>query len=89
LNDSVVRDHEKEGQVSNKRDTGCERDGEPESGVLKHMLHKAEVWGYLEISPGRRVENLRDDGAVRTAYYTEEQLKLLVTTAAERAVRIL
>ena len=47
------------------------------------MLHKAEVWGCLEISPGRRVENLRDDGAVRTAYYTEEQLKLLVTTAAE------
>ena len=49
--------------------------------ALKHMLHKAEIWGYLEISPGRRVENLRDDGAVRTDYYTEEQLKLLVSNA--------
>jgi hypothetical protein len=28
------------------------------------------------------VENLRDDGSVRTDYYTEEQLKLLVSTAA-------
>ena len=50
---------------------------------LKHMLHKAEIWGYVEISPGRRVENLRDDGAVRTDYYTEEQLKLLVSTASD------
>jgi integrase len=50
---------------------------------LKHMLHKAEIWGYLEISPGRRVENLHDDGAVRTDYYTEEQLKLLVSTAVQ------
>jgi integrase len=47
------------------------------------MLHKAEIWGYVEISPGRRVENLRDDGSVRTDYYTEEQLKLLVSTAAD------
>lgn len=51
--------------------------------ALKHMLHKAEIWGYVEISPGRRVENLRDDGSVRTDYYTEEQLKLLVSTAVE------
>jgi len=51
--------------------------------ALKHMLHKAEIWGYLEISPGRRVENLRDDGSVRTEYYTEEQLKRLVLTAIE------
>ena len=50
---------------------------------LKHMLHKAEIWGYVETSPGRRVENLRDDGSVRTDYYTEEQLKFLVSTAAE------
>lgn len=47
------------------------------------MLHKAEIWGYVEISPGCRVENLRDDGSVRTDYYTEEQLKLLVSTAVE------
>jgi hypothetical protein len=47
------------------------------------MLHKAEIWGYVDISPGRRVENLRDDGSVRTDYYTEEQLKLLVSTAVE------
>ncbi len=51
--------------------------------ALKHMLHKAEIWGYVDISPGRRVENLRDDGSVRTDYYTEEQLKLLVSTAVE------
>ena len=23
--------------------------------ALKHMLHKAEIWGHLEVSPGRRV----------------------------------
>ena len=51
--------------------------------ALKHMLHKVEIWGYVEISPGRRVENLRDDGSVRTDYYTEEQLRRLISTAAE------
>ena len=55
--------------------------------ALKHMLHKAEIWGYVEISPGRRVEKLRDDGSVRTDYYTEEQLKLLVSTAVADARR--
>ena len=29
------------------------------------------------------MENLRDDGSVSTDYYTEEQLKLLVSTAVE------
>jgi len=48
---------------------------------LKHMLHRAEIWGYVSISPGRRVEKLRDESRVRTDYYTEEQLKLLVSTA--------
>jgi len=55
--------------------------------ALKHMLHKAEIWGYVEISPGRRVENPRDDGSVRTDYYTEEQLKLLVSTCGGDAWR--
>src|SRR5205823_15060334 len=48
---------------------------------LKHMLHKAEIWGYVEISPGRRVENLRDDSNVRTDYFTQDQLKQLVYRA--------
>jgi integrase len=47
------------------------------------MLYKAEIWGYVEISPGRRAENLSDDGSVRTDYYTKEQLKMLVSTALE------
>jgi len=75
--------------IARKRDR-CRIKGTPvanatvnrDLAALKHMLHKAEIWGYLEISPGRRVEKLRDDSSVRTHYYTEEQLKLLVSTAA-------
>jgi hypothetical protein len=50
---------------------------------LKHMLYKAEIWATLKFLQSRRVENLGDDGAVRTDYYTAEQLKLLVSTASD------
>ena len=49
--------------------------------ALKHMLHKAEIWGYVEVSPGRRVESLHDDSNVRTDYFTQDQLKQLVSRA--------
>src|SRR5207244_9229929 len=49
--------------------------------ALKHMLHKAEIWGYVEVSPGRRVESLHDDSNVRTDYFTQDQLRQLVSRA--------
>jgi hypothetical protein len=74
--------------IERKRDR-CRIKGTPISNAtvnrdlasLKHMLHRAEIWGYVSISPGRRVEKLRDESRVRTDYYTEEQLKLLLSTA--------
>jgi hypothetical protein len=52
-------------------------------GVLSNLEADRSIEPTTWISPGRRVENLRDDGSVRTDYYTEEQLKLLVSIAAE------
>src|SRR5262245_12810070 len=49
--------------------------------ALKHMFAKAEKWGFVEHSPGRRVDLLPDDSTVRTAYFTPEQLRMLVSTA--------
>lgn len=49
--------------------------------ALKHMLHKAEPWSYVEFSPGRRVELLKDDSTVRTDYFTADQIRLLVERA--------
>ena len=49
--------------------------------ALKHMLHKAERWGSVEVSPSRRVDLLKDDSTVRTDYFTAEQIRLLVERA--------
>src|SRR5213079_1327009 len=45
------------------------------------MLHKAERWGSVEVSPGRRVDLLKDDSTVRTDYFTADQIRLLVERA--------
>src|SRR5207237_1657350 len=49
--------------------------------ALKHMLHKAEKWNFLEVSPGRTVELLKDDSTVRTDYFTTEEIRMLVERA--------
>jgi len=51
--------------------------------ALKHMLHKAEKWGYIEVSPGRHVELLTDDSTVRTDYFSEDQIETLIAKADE------
>jgi integrase len=51
--------------------------------ALKHMLHKAEKWGYIEVSPGRHVELLSDDSTVRTDYFTQTQIEKLLSRAEE------
>ena len=47
------------------------------------MLHKAEKWGYIEVSPGRHVELLSDDSTVRTDYFTQNQIEKLIAKAEE------
>jgi len=51
--------------------------------ALKHMLHKAEKWGYLEVSPGRQVELLTDDSTVRTDYFSLDQIETLISTSEQ------
>jgi integrase len=51
--------------------------------ALKHMLHNAEKWGYIAVSPGRHVELLTDDSTVRTDYFSQDQIETLISKAEE------
>src|SRR6266850_6802467 len=54
--DSTVRHREEETNARSRERRSRNATVNRDLASLKHMLHKAEIWGYVEISPGRRVE---------------------------------